>query len=40
MILWIALALSVGAMFGFMLCSILVVASNADDRMGLEDKDQ
>ena len=40
MILWIALALSVGTILGFMLCSILVVASNADDRMGLEDEDR
>ncbi len=40
MILWIALALSVGTILGFMLCAILAVASNADDRMGWEDEDQ
>ncbi len=40
MILWIALALSVGTILGFMLCAILAVASNADDRMGVKDEDQ
>ncbi len=40
MILWIALALSVGTILGFMLCAILSVASNTDDRTGWEDKDQ
>lgn len=30
---WLALALSVGAILGFLLCAILTVASDADDRM-------
>ena len=40
MILWIALALSVGTILGFMLCAMLVVASDADDRMLMEDNDE
>ena len=30
---WLALALFVGAILGFMLCAVCTVASDADDRM-------
>ncbi len=40
MIIWIALALSVGALLGFLLCAILVVGSDADNPARRENKDQ
>ncbi len=40
MLIWIALALSVGALLGFLLCACLVVGSDADDPARRENKDR